>query len=252
MLKIVVCGAAGKMGKIVISRILADKELVLSGAIEWREHRDIGQQINQINITDNFLEALELSDVAIDFTNMDATLYHLDVAKKQRKPIIIGTTGITAEGIERIKNASKEIPIILAANMSVGVNLLFKLVEEVAVALPNYDVEIIEAHHNQKKDAPSGTALKLAEIISSKLNLEHVYGRHGNVGARKKEIGIHAVRAGDIVGEHTVIFAGHGEQIELIHRVHTRDTFAAGAIKAAKWIFGKKPGLYTMGNVLGL
>ncbi|MFA5779560.1 MAG: 4-hydroxy-tetrahydrodipicolinate reductase [Elusimicrobiota bacterium] len=252
MLKIIVCGAAGKMGKMVVSRILADKELVLSGAIEWREHHAIGQLLDTINITDNFSEALKSSDVAIDFTNTDATLYHLDIAKKQKKPIIIGTTGITAEGIERIKNASKEIPIILAANMSVGVNLLFKLVEEVAVALPSYDVEIIEAHHNQKKDAPSGTALKIAEIISSKLNLEHIYGRHGNVGARKKEIGIHAVRAGDIVGEHTVIFAGEGEQIELIHRAHTRDTFAAGAVKAAKWIFGKKPGLYTMGDVLGL
>ncbi len=252
MLKIVVCGAAGKMGEMVISRILSDKELVLSGAIEWREHHAVGQLLDTINITDNFSEALKSSDVAIDFTNMDATLYHLDIAKKQKKPLIIGTTGITAEGIERIKSASKEIPIILAANMSVGVNLLFKLVSEVAVAIPNYDVEIIEAHHNQKKDAPSGTALKLAEIISSKLNLEHIYGRHGNVGARKKEIGIHAVRAGDIVGEHTVIFAGEGEQIELIHRAHTRDTFAAGAVKAAKWIFGKKPGLYTMGDVLGL
>jgi len=136
--------------------------------------------------------------------------------------------------------------------MSVGVNLLFKIVSEVADAIPNYDVEIIEAHHNQKKDAPSGTALKLAEIISSKLNLKHIFGRHGNVGARKKEIGIHAVRAGDIVGEHTVIFAGDGEQIQLIHRAHTRDTFAAGAVKAAKWIFGKSPGLYTMRDVLGL
>ena len=252
MIKIVVCGAAGKMGKMLISRILADSELVLSGAIEWREHHAVGQQIDAINITDNFSEALELSDVAIDFTNMDATLYHFDIARKQKKAIIIGTTGITDEGIKRIKNASKEIPIILAANMSVGVNLLFKLVEEVAVAIPTYDVEIIEAHHNQKKDAPSGTALKLAEIISAKLNLEQIFGRHGNVGARKKEIGIHSVRAGDIVGEHTVIFAGEGEQIELIHRAHSRDTFAAGAVKAAKWIFGKSPGLYTMGDVLGL
>lgn len=252
MLKIVVCGAAGKMGKMVISRILADKELVLSGAIEWRKHHTIGQQIDEINITDNFSESLKSSDVAIDFTNMDATLYHLDVARKQKKAIIIGTTGISAEGIERIKSVSREIPVILAANMSVGVNLLFKLVEEVAAALPNYDVEIIEAHHNQKKDAPSGTALKLAEIISSKLKLEYVFGRHGNVGARKRELGIHAVRAGDIVGEHTVIFAGESEQIELIHRAHSRDTFAAGAIKAAKWIFGKKPGFYTMRDVLGL
>ncbi|PIU82726.1 MAG: 4-hydroxy-tetrahydrodipicolinate reductase [Elusimicrobia bacterium CG06_land_8_20_14_3_00_38_11] len=236
MIKIVVCGAAGKMGKMVISRILADKELVLSGAIEWREHHAVGQQIDEINITDNFSEALKLSDVAIDFTNMDATLFHLDIAKKQKKPIIIGTTGITDEGVERIKNASTEIPIILAANMSVGVNLLFKLVEEVAVAIPGYDVEIVEAHHNQKKDAPSGTAIKIAEILKT----------------YKKKIVIHSIRAGDIVGEHTVIFAGNGERLELIHRAHTRDTFAAGAVKAAKWLFGKKPGLYTMRDVLGL
>ena len=236
MIKIVVCGAAGKMGKMVISRILADKELVLSGAIEWREHHAVGQQIDEINITDNFSEALKLSDVAIDFTNMDATLFHLDIAKKQKKPIIIGTTGITDEGVERIKNASTEIPIILAANMSVGVNLLFKLVEEVAVAIPGYDVEIVEAHHNQKKDAPSGTAIKIAEILKT----------------YKKKIVIHSIRAGDIVGEHTVIFAGNGERLELIHRAHTRDTFATGAVKAAKWLFGKKPGLYTMRDVLGL
>src|SRR3989339_1213343 len=118
MIKIVVCGAAGKMGKMIIARILSDKELVLSGAIEWREHHAVGQLLDEINITDNFSEALKLSDVAIDFTNMDATLFHLDIAKKQRKPLIIGTTGITDEGVERIKNASKEIPIILAANMS--------------------------------------------------------------------------------------------------------------------------------------
>ncbi len=252
MIKIVVCGAAGNMGKMVISRILADKELVLSGAVEWREHQSIGQQIDRINITDNFSEAMESSDIAIDFTNMEATLYHLSIAKKYRKALIIGTTGITDEGIGKITAASKEIPVLLAANMSVGVNLIFKLVEEIASALPDYDVEIIEAHHNRKKDSPSGTALKLAEIISGKLNLEHVFGRHGNIGPRKKEIGIHAVRAGDIVGDHTIIFAGHGERIELIHRAHTRDTFAAGAVRAAKWIYGKKPGLYSMRDVLGL
>ncbi|MFH0948288.1 MAG: 4-hydroxy-tetrahydrodipicolinate reductase [Elusimicrobiota bacterium] len=252
MIKIVVCGAAGKMGKMITSRILSDEELVLSGAVEFTGHPSVGQPIDKINITDNFSEALSLSDVAVDFTIMDATLHHLDIAQKQKKAIIIGTTGITKEGIGKIKSASKEIPIVLAPNMAVGVNLLFKLVEEVAAVLTNYDVEIIEAHHNQKKDAPSGTALNLAEIISAKLDLEPIFGRHGNVGARKKEIGIHAVRAGDIVGEHTVIFAGNGERIELIHRAHTRETFAAGAVKAAKWIFGKKHGFYTMRDVLGL
>ena len=172
--------------------------------------------------------------------------------KDKKKPIVICTTGIAKEGLAKIKSASSEIPIVFSPNMSVGVSLLFKLVGEVADIIPDYDVEIVEAHHNQKKDAPSGTALKLAEIISSKLNLEHVYGRCGNVGARKKEIGIHAIRAGDIVGDHTVIFATNGERIELTHRAQSRDTFAVGAVKAAKWVFGKKPGLYTMQDVLGL
>jgi len=252
MIKIVVCGAAGKMGKMIIAKILSDKDLVLSGAVEFKGHLSVGESIDKIDVTDNFAEALKLSDVAIDFTNSFSTLYHLDIAQKQKKAIVIGTTGISESGIEKIRDASKNISIVFSPNMSVGVNLLFKLVDEVASAIPNYDVEIIEAHHNQKKDAPSGTALKLAEIISAKLKLEQVFGRHGNVGARKKEIGIHSVRAGDIVGEHTVIFAGNGERIELVHRAHTRDTFAAGAIKAAKWIFGKNPGLYTMRDVLGL
>jgi len=136
--------------------------------------------------------------------------------------------------------------------MSIGVNLLFKLVDEVANVLSDYDIEIIEAHHNQKKDAPSGTALEIAEILSKKLNLQQIYGRAGHVGARKKEIGIHSVRAGDIIGDHTVLFVGQGERLEIIHRAHSRETFAAGAIRAAKWIVDKKPGLYTMQDVLGL
>ena len=236
MLKIVVCGAAGKMGKLIIEKVLSDKELELAGAIETKGHGAIGQPVGKIKITDNIEEVVKLSDVVIDFTNPDATLEHLEFVQLYKIGFIIGTTGISKDRVEKIKTVSKEIPIAFSPNMSVGVNLLFKIVSEVAAAIPGYDVEIIEAHHNQKKDAPSGTALKLAEIIKT----------------YKKEIGIHSIRAGDIVGEHTVVFAANGERIELVHRAHTRDTFAAGAVKAAKWIFGKNPGLYTMSNVLGL
>jgi 4-hydroxy-tetrahydrodipicolinate reductase len=252
MMKITVCGAAGKMGKMIIGKILADSNLILTGVVESKGNSSIGQTVDKVKITDNFESALKLSDVAIDFTTPDATLEHLEIACKNKKAIIIGTTGIADNGIKKIKEASKEIPIVFTPNMSVGVNLLFKLVDEVAGVLSNYDVEIVEAHHNQKKDAPSGTALKLAEIISKKLKLTQVYGRQGNVGPRKREIGIHAVRAGDIVGEHNVIFAGPGERIELIHKAHSRETFAVGAVEAAKWIYNKKPGLYDMQNVLGL
>jgi 4-hydroxy-tetrahydrodipicolinate reductase len=236
MLKITVCGACGKMGKMIIEKVLSDKELELAGAIETKGHGAIGQQVGKIKITDNFEAAVKMSDVIIDFTSPDATLEHLKFVQLYKKGFVIGTTGISEDGVEKIKDASKKNPIVFSPNMSVGVNLLFKLVDEAANVLSNYDVEIIEAHHNQKKDAPSGTALKLAEIIKP----------------YKKEIGIHSIRAGDIVGEHTVVFAANGERIELVHRAHSRDTFAAGSVKAAKWIFSKNPGLYSMRDVLGL
>ncbi|OGS44168.1 MAG: 4-hydroxy-tetrahydrodipicolinate reductase [Elusimicrobia bacterium RIFOXYD2_FULL_34_15] len=252
MIKITVPGAAGRMGKTIIEKILADPDLLLTGAVEFKGHMSVGDPVGKIEITDDLTSAAKESDVVIDFTSPETTLYHLEVMQKIKKAFVIGTTGIPEVGIEKIKVVSKEIPIVFAPNMSIGVNLLFKLVGDIANVLSNYDIEIIEAHHNQKKDAPSGTALKIAEILSKKLKLSQIYGRSGNVGARKKEIGIHSVRAGDIIGDHTVIFAGPGERIEITHRAHSRETFAAGAIKAAKWIVDKKPGLYTMQDVLGL
>jgi 4-hydroxy-tetrahydrodipicolinate reductase len=252
MMNIVVCGAAGKMGKMIISRVIADPEVKFSGAVEAKGNPCVGSDSSGITITDDFEKAIKTADVAIDFTSPDATINHVELAAKNKKAMVIGTTGLTPGAVEKIKSAAGVIPVVFSPNMSVGVNLLFKLVEEVAGVLADYDVEIVEAHHNQKKDAPSGTAAKLADIIAKKLELPLVYGRQGIVGARKKEIGIHAVRAGDIVGEHTVLFAGPGERVELIHRAHSRETFAAGAVRAAKWLNGKKPGLYTMRDVLGL
>ncbi|OQA89850.1 MAG: 4-hydroxy-tetrahydrodipicolinate reductase [Elusimicrobia bacterium ADurb.Bin231] len=252
MIKVTVCGAAGKMGKLIIEKIMADKDTELSGATELAGHPAIGSKIGEVTITDSFTKAIENCDIAIDFTAPGSTLKNIESAVKSGKDLVIGTTGIEQQGIDTIQEAAKTIPIVFSPNMSVGINLLFKLVEEVSGILSSYDVEIVEAHHNQKKDAPSGTAAKLADIISKKLELNKVYGRYGMVGARGKEIGIHAVRAGDIIGEHTVTFAGPGERIELIHRAHSRNPLADGAVKAAKWLIGKKPGLYSMKDVLGL
>lgn len=198
-------------------------------------------------------------DVAIvDFTNPGASLRHLQLAARKKIPIVIGTTGFSAKQSARIKRLARRTPTLLAANMSVGVNLLLSLLGSVARTLgDDYDVEIIEAHHRYKKDAPSGTALALGRVVAAALKRDlgrvGVVGRKGLIGERKREeIGLMAVRAGDIVGEHTVIFGGLGERIEFIHRAHSRDTFARGAIRAAQWLVRQKKGLYDMRDVLAL
>lgn len=261
MIKVIVCGACGKMGNRLISLISQDKEMKIIGAIEKWNHPRINKTVlGDIVAAENLEKCLSDADVVIDFTNPDSALEHVAVALQYQKPVVIGTTGLSKEQIAEISEAAKTIPVVFAPNMSPGVNLLFSLIREIDEALPDYDVEIIELHHNQKKDAPSGTALKLAEKVSSGLDASRefisrkpVFGRQGNTGARKpEEIGIHAVRAGDIVGTHIVLFAGPGESIEIVHRAHSRDVFAHGAIKAAKWIIGKPPSLYDMQNVLGI
>ncbi len=256
------------MGSKIVSLVDQDKEMDLVSIIEKPGHPQIGNYIGE-KVKDN-LEIEEagtvkifvnpFADVIIEFSTPEATLEHMEIAAKYKKAVVIGTTGLKEEHIARVKELAKEIPCVMSPNMSQGVNLLFKLTKEVAQILPDYDVEIVEAHHNQKKDAPSGTALRLAietrlghikGNLREDLNQIIFHGRQGIVGPRKpEEIGIHAVRAGDIVGEHTVIFAGPGERIELIHRAHSRDVFAHGAIKAAKWIVGKPAGLYDMQDVL--
>lgn len=244
--RIIVCGALGKMGSRIIRLAQADSELEVAGGVEAKDNTLYTKDISSV---------LPSGDVVIDFTAPAATLEHLALCKKARKAIVIGTTGFSVEEIKNIKEASVHVPVVFSPNMSVGVNLLFILAKETAKALSNYDIEIVELHHNQKKDAPSGTAAKLSEIIADSLGRKiedvGIYGRKGVTGARtKEEIGVMAVRAGDIVGEHTVYFAGPGERIELTHRAHSRDTFAAGAIVAAKWVVRQKPGLYDMQHVL--
>ena len=266
MVKAVVTGAGGKMGALIISTIAQTEGIEVAGAVEQKGHplvgRDPGESLGLgklgIAVVDDIVSATERGDVIIDFTNHEASLRHLDVAAQKGLAIVIGSTGFSAEEMEQVRRLAAGARCILAPNMSIGVNVMYKVLRDVARVLgDDYDVEIVEAHHHTKKDAPSGTAIKMAEVIAAALgrDLEKVgvYARKGVIGQRtKEEIGIQTVRAGDIVGEHTVIFGGIGERLEFIHRAHSRDNFARGAVLAAKWIVGKSNGLYDMQDVLGL
>ncbi len=268
MIKAVVTGAAGRMGSRIINVISTSEGIRLSGAVERKGHGLVGQDSCGpaglpgggvlVTITDDLAAALKTGDVLIDFTFPEASLGHIRTCAELGKPLVIGSTGFSKEQLAEIGKYVQKVPCVLSPNMSIGVNLCFKILEEIAKTIgEDYDMEIVEAHHRMKKDAPSGTAMKMAQVIAHAVNrnLEQVgvYARKGMIGERsKKEIGIQTLRAGDIVGEHTVMFAGKGERIEITHRAHSRDTFAAGAVRAAKWVVGKKPGLYDMQDVLGL
>lgn len=266
MVKAVVNGAAGKMGGRIISLMASTEGIELAGAVDRKGHplagRDVGETLGLgktgIEIQEDLKACIANADVVIDFTHHEAVIGHLQIAAEAKKAMVVGTTGFTAEEVGRIRDIAKKTRLVLAPNMSVGVNVLFKVLENVAGILKDeFDVEIIEAHHNQKKDAPSGTAMKMAEIIARTLQRDlgkvGIYERKGMIGARtKEEIGIQTVRAGDIVGEHWVIFGGIGERLEFIHRAHSRDNFAKGALRAAKWIVNQKNGFYDMQDVLGL
>ena len=243
MTKIAMIGSNGRMGQRILALAALENNIQITGKID-RENADKIE-----NCIDN-------TDVFIDFTTPASTIENLGIIKQKKKALVIGTTGLNDEQIAILKEASKEIPIILAPNMSVGVNVFFKIVEQAAKYLADYDMELVELHHNKKKDSPSGTAVKIAEIVShatGKVREDWIYGREGLVGERtKEEIGIHAVRLGDVVGEHTLYFAGNSERIEITHRAHTRDNFAGGALRAAVWLSEKKNGFYDMFDVLGL
>ena len=266
MVNIGIAGAAGRMGS-RISALCAEYEgLRLAGAFETKGHKDLGRDIGLITgtgekgvvLADSLGAVIDGVDVVVDFTSVESTKANIKTAAAKGKAMVIGTTGFTAADIREIEAAWKEIPCVMASNMSLGVNLLLKVLQDVARALgDDYDIEIVEAHHRMKKDAPSGTAMKMAQVIADALerNLDDVavFARKGITGARtKKEIGIQTIRAGDIVGEHTVLFGGLGERIEITHKASSRDTFARGALKAALWLAGKPAGLYDMQDVLGL
>lgn len=266
MVKIVVTGAAGRMGKSIINVIRETAETELVGAVERSGHADIGKDVGEvagsgkvgIKLTDNLEKAAKKADCIIDFTIPEATMHHLDIALKNNIAVVIGTTGFSHHQRERLKEVGSQLKIVAAPNMSVGVNLLLKVVSDMAKILgKDYDVEIIEAHHRLKKDAPSGTAMRLAEVLAYSLNRDldkvAVYERHGILGERKpEEIGIQTIRAGDIVGDHTIIFGGLGERLEVTHRAQSRDTFARGAVRAALWVVKQPKGLYDMQDVLRL
>lgn len=266
MIKIVVTGAAGRMGKSIINVIKETNQAELVGAVEKPGHADIGKDIGEaagagklgIKLADNFEKVIKKADCVIDFTFPEATMHHLDIALNNDAAMVIGTTGFSHHQRERLKEVGSKIKIVAAPNMSVGVNLLLKAVSDMAKVLGNeYDVEIVEAHHRLKKDAPSGTAMRFAEVLSQSLKRDldkvAVYERYGIIGERKpEEIGIQTIRAGDIVGDHTIIFGGLGERIEVTHRAQSRETFARGAVRAAMWIVKQPKGLYDMQDVLGL
>jgi 4-hydroxy-tetrahydrodipicolinate reductase len=266
MIKALVAGAGGRMGGRIIASLEDQEGIALAGAFEKRGHSAVGQDAGVtagvgsrgIPVVERLETIIAGGDVVIDFTDPEASLRHVEIAAENGKAMVVGTTGMSAGQQQELERAARKIPIVFAPNTSVGVNLLFKVLADVAPILGDaYDVEIFESHHRFKKDAPSGTARKMAEVVAEALgrDLDEVvlYGRSGMVGERKKnEIGVFSMRGGDIVGEHTVVFAGLGDRIEFTHRAHSRDTFARGAVRAALWVAGRVPGLYDMMDVLGL
>jgi len=252
MVNVSINGALGRMGKTIIEVCLQDKEISIVGLADLKGPTKVYDNLPVVELT--LEKYISSTDVVIDFSSPEGTQEVLRLCLQYKKPIVIGTTGHSEEQLNNIKKSSEKIPIVLSPNMSLGVNLIFKLVEFLTNVLKdkNYDIEIIEAHHNKKKDAPSGTAKKIMEVIKNiKPETEFVYGRNGIIGERKNnEVGINVIRCGDIVGEHTVIYSTYGERIELKHIATSRETFAKGAIFAAKWVKDKPAGLYNMFDVL--
>lgn len=263
--KICVVGAGGRMGRNIATCIYEDKDAEAVGAVDRKGSQYINLDLYEVAgcgkggplISDDLMKSAEKADVIIDFTGAEATYNNLPFYEKLGKGVVIGSTGFTKEQKDKIVELSNKIPVVLAPNMSLGVNVALELIEKAAGLLKGYDIELVETHHRMKKDAPSGTALAMAESAAkgAGLNLEEhaVYSRHGMIGERKEnEIGIQTLRGGDVAGDHTVFFFGNGERIEITHRAHSRMTFANGAVTAGKWLFNKPKGLYSMKNVLGI
>jgi 4-hydroxy-tetrahydrodipicolinate reductase len=266
MTRIAITGAAGRMGRQLIEACHAHEDLRVSVALEHPQSSLLGSDVGELAGVGKLgvtigadPEAVRNDfDVLIDFTRPEATLANLAICRAAGRAMVIGTTGFSAEQKQDIAAAAADIPIVFAPNMSVGVNLCLKLLDMAARVLgEDYDIEVIEAHHRHKVDAPSGTALAMGEVVASALGRDletcAVYGREGITGERKPgTIGFETIRAGDIVGDHTVLFAGSGERVEITHKASSRMTFARGAVRAAAWLQGRPAGLYDMQDVLDL
>lgn len=261
--QLIVCGAAGRMGRRIVALASEQPDVGVVAALEapgseW-VGRDSGELAgidkNGIAISDDYAAAAQAGTVTVDFTAPEASMKHLEAAARSGAAIIVGTSGLSHEQRGHLSKLAKNMPTMLAANMSIGVNVLLGLVEQAAAQLADFDCEIVEIHHNRKVDAPSGTAIALGETAAAARGLDPksalLNAREGAVGARSKdEIGVVALRGGDAPGEHTVMLAGTGERIELTHRALSRDCLAAGAIRAARWLSGRAPGLYSMRDTL--
>ncbi len=266
MIRVTIVGSSGRMGKTLIEACHEDPDIQLSGATERPDSSLIGVDVGElaglgklnINVVDNLEAIIEQTDVVIDFTRPEATLNHLKICQQHGKKMVIGTTGFSDEQLQQVDQIAEDTALMMAPNMSVGVNLCLKLLATAAEVLgDDVDIEVIEAHHRHKVDAPSGTALRMGEVIAETLGRDlktcAVYGREGIGEERdRKTIGFETIRAGDIVGEHTVMFADIGERIEITHKASSRRTFSNGAIRATKWIMDKQQGRYSMQDVLSL
>lgn len=264
-IKIAVAGGSGRMGRMLIEAVQQADDLVLAAVFDRAASpfigRDAGELVAQpcgVRITDDASAAIAAADCVIDFTLPEGSLAHLELARQHGKAMVIGTTGFNADQKREIQRAAETIPVVFAPNMAVGVNAVFKLLEVAARILDQgYDIEVIEAHHRLKVDAPSGTALRMGEIVADQLgrDLEQcaIYGREGVTGKRKDEtIGFSTIRGGDVVGDHTVLFAGIGERIEITHKSGSRMPYALGALRGARFLAGRARGLFDMQDVLGL
>ena len=262
---VAITGAGGRMGKTLIEAIVAAEDLRLGAAFEMTGAPALGADAGEVAgagrldvaVTDDLEGGLAAADVVIDFTVPEATLALAKICQRLGKAMVVGTTGFSAEQLAELHSAAEHIPLFMAPNMSVGVNLVFKLIQQAAEVLgDSVDVEVMEMHHRHKIDAPSGTAVRMGEVLAETLGrdleTDAIYGREGITGARNREtIGFSTLRGGDIVGEHTVLFAGDGERIEITHRAQSRMNFAQGALRASRFVVGQPPGLYDMQELLG-
>ena len=265
MIKVTVIGVSGRMGRSIVKMMVNDDQIKIVGATEIRGHEKIGDDIScvigcdvlGVCISDNLEEAAKNADIIVDFTNPESTISNTKFAVNNNKAIVIGTTGFKRSQYELLNELLIKIPSVISPNMSIGVNVLFEISKQVSKLLgSSYDVEILEAHHKNKVDSPSGTAIGLGKAVAEGLGVDFeekaVYERYGNLGKREDGIiGVQTLRGGDVVGEHTVFFLGEGERIELTHKASSRDNFSLGVIRAVKWLWGKPQGMYSMRDVLG-